>query len=190
MQNYELKSVTDSEFASYGRVLTGYDLEPLVNEMAKTPMIENVVYVPGVDFLEELDISREFQENFFGGLPIQVGYCNGYNEELTALEYHRSSEINIAMTDMILLLGKQQDISDDYTYNKELVEAFYVPAMTVVELYATTLHYAPVSYENCNFCCTVILPKGTNLPIEHLEIKSKEDEILAAKNKWLIELDK
>ena len=60
----------------------------------------------------------------FGGLPIQIGYCNGSNVKLNALEYHRSSEIDIAVTDLILLLGCQQDIKED-TYDTALVEAFF-----------------------------------------------------------------
>ena len=67
----------------------------------------------------------------------------GDNHKLNGLEYHRSSEINIAVTDMILLLGSQQDVGTDFTYDTSKVEAFYVPAGTVVEMYATTLHYAP-----------------------------------------------
>ena len=54
---------------------------------------------------------------------IQIGYCNGSNVKLNALEYHRSSEIDIAVTDLILLLGCQQDIKED-TYDTALVEAF------------------------------------------------------------------
>ena len=39
------------------------------------------------------------REKGFGGLPVQIGYCNGSNVKLNALEYHRSSEIDIAVTD-------------------------------------------------------------------------------------------
>lgn len=44
---------------------------------------------------------------------------------------------NIAVDDVVLLLGKQQDITVDDTYNTENIEAFLVPAGTGVELYAT-----------------------------------------------------
>ena len=119
-----------------------------------------------------------------GGLPVQIGYCNGHNEKLNGLEYHRSSEINIAVTDMILLLGKQQDIESDDTYDTAKVKAFFVPAGTV-EVYATTLHYAPCGVDKKGFRCVVVLPKGTNYPIEQPHLL-KEDKLLAASNKWLL----
>lgn len=62
---------------------------------------------------------------------------------MNALEYHRSSELDIAQTDLILLLGMQQDIENGDIYDTSKVEAFLVPAGTGVELYATTLRYAP-----------------------------------------------
>ena len=73
----------------------------------------------------------------------KIGYCNGDNHKLNALEYHRSSELDIAQTDLILLLGMQQDIENGDIYDTSKVEAFLVPAGTGVELYATTLRYAP-----------------------------------------------
>ena len=52
--------------------------------------------------LEALKISEELMEREYGGLPIQIGYCNGNNYCLNAVEYHRSSEINIAVEDLKL----------------------------------------------------------------------------------------
>ncbi len=122
----------------------------------------------------------------YGELPIQIGYCNGHNTKLNAVEYHRNSEINIAVTDLVLIIGKQQDIGADYTYDTSLMEAFLVPAGTVIEVYGTTLHYAPCHVEDGGFRCVVVLPRGTNTDMEPLEIKNKEDELLFARNKWLI----
>ena len=98
-------------------------------------------------------------------MPIQVGYCNGSNYLLNAVEYHRDSEVNVALTDLILILGKEQDIEADGTYQTEKMEAFLVPAGTVVEVYATTLHYAPCSVGDGRFRVTVVLPKGTQLSL-------------------------
>ena len=121
----------------------------------------------------------------YGDMPVQIGYCNGHNQKLNAVEYHRSSEINVAATDMILLLGKQQDIKEDYTYDTADIEAFLVPAGTAVEVYATTLHYAPCGVNNSGFRCTVVLPKGTNYDVKRQK-NTGEDRLLAATNKWLI----
>jgi len=153
--------------------------------MEHTPLPKDVVYVPSVEQLEEVPEAAEVCRKGFGGLPIQIGYCNGHNKKLNALEYHRSSEIDIAATDLILLLGQQQDIGADFTYDTAKVEAFFVPAHTAVELYATTLHYAPCQADGSGFRCVIVLPKDTNLPLE-CGHAGGEDGHLTARNKWLL----
>lgn len=184
-----IKSVLDCEFRNYGRILKGYDFSELCEAMMDTECPENeVIYVPGDPKLEALPIYKDLTEREYGGLPVQIGYCNGFNKALNALEYHRSSEINIAVkNDLILLLGKQQDVSEDYTYDTSLVEAFLVPAGVGVELFATTLHYAPVAADGSPwFRCVVVLPQGTNTELQGTPCGSPEDRLLTAKNKWLI----
>lgn len=181
-----IKKVTDNEFKKYGQVLKGYDFSELIEKMKETPLPSDVVYEPSIKELEDLKIAEELRIREFGELPIQIGYCNGSNHLLNAVEYHRSSEINAAVTDLILLLGCQQDIEDDYSYDTSKIEAFFVPAGTVIEVYATTLHYAPCNANDNGFKCVVVLPKNTNLPLENKINKSGEDALLFAKNKWLI----
>ena len=181
--------VTSEKFRKYGRVLN-LNTDELVAAMQNTPLPEDVIYEPSIADLEKLSIADELKTAVYGELPIQVGYCNGHNTYLNALEYHRSSEINIAATDAILLIGCQQDITDDFTYDTSLVEAFFVPKGVAVEVYATTLHYAPCNASDDGFRVCVVLPKGTNeaLESEHGKdvAKDGEDALLAAKNKWLI----
>ena len=86
---------------------------------------------------------------------------------------------------MILLVGHQQDITPEFTYDTALVEAFLLPKGTAVEVYATTLHYAPCSVGDQGFQVGIILPRGTNYPLK-AEHKGWEDSLLAAANKWLI----
>ncbi len=183
----KIQNVNDAAFAKYGKVLTGYDCTQLIKAMEHTPLPEDVIYVPGDEQLESLDIARELQNRGYGGLPIQIGYCNGNNNAINALEYHRSSEINVAVTDLILLLGAQQDITTEYQYDTAKVEAFLVPAGTALEVYATTLHYAPCNATpDQGFRCVVVLPKGTNTELD-FPLKGEDDDKLAtAKNKWLI----
>lgn len=182
-----MKPVTDPAFRTYGRVVTGYQVGELLEKMGETPLPEDVVYVPSVTELEALAVSKEMEKKLFGQMPIQVGYCNGHNKRLNAVEYHRNSEINIAVSDLVLILGKQQDITTEYTYDSGKMEAFLVPAGTVIEVYATTLHYAPCHVEEGGFRCVVILPKDTNMDLESVhEMASGEDRLLFAKNKWLI----
>ncbi len=181
-----LHKVTDPEFASYGKVLPGYDLKELLREMSHTPLPEDTIYVPSEESLENLAVARDFQNLAFGGLPIQIGYCNGSNHKLNAVEYHRSSEVNVAVNDLILLLGHQQDIAADYTYDTSKIEAFLVPAGTAVEVYATTLHYAPCNAEEGGFRCVVVLPRGTNTELDFEQGTQAEDKLITARNKWLI----
>lgn len=139
----KIQNVTDASFRKYGKIITEYSFEKILKEMEHTPLPKDVVYVPSVEELEVLPEAAEICKKGFGGLPIQIGYCNGDNHKLNALEYHRSSELDIAQTDLILLLGMQQDIEDGDIYDTAKVEAFLVPAGTGVELYATTLHHPP-----------------------------------------------
>ena len=77
----------------------------LIEKMKMTPLPSDVIYEPSIKELEDLKIAEELRIREFGELPIQIGYCNGNNYLLNAVEYHRSSEINVAVTDLILLLG-------------------------------------------------------------------------------------
>ncbi|MCI9490044.1 MAG: DUF4867 family protein [Dorea sp.] len=181
-----VQKVTDKSFGKYGRVLEGYSLSGLLEAMKHTPLPDEVIYVPSVEELEALPAVQEFKNRAFGGLPIQIGYCNGKNKKLNALEYHRSSEINVAVTDMILLVGMEQDVKEDYTYDTSQIEAFFVPAGTVVEMYATTLHYAPCMTAETGFRAVVVLPAGTNTELDFPVGESGEERLIAAKNKWLI----
>lgn len=101
----KIQKVTDASFKKYGRILTAdYDVAELIQEMGKTPCPEDVIYIPSDAELEKLSIMKDFTDSLYGGLPIQIGYCNGHNNLLNAVEYHRSSEINVACTDLILLI--------------------------------------------------------------------------------------
>lgn len=182
----KIQKVTDPAFRKYGQVLEGYDFTGLIKEMKHTPVPEDVIYVPSVEELEALDIMKDLQNKGYGGLPIQIGYCNGHNKKLNAVEYHRNSEINVAVTDLVLLIGHQQDIELDHTYDTSKIEAFLVPAGTGIEVYATTLHYAPCHVNKGGFQCVVVLPKGTNTDLTFQTEKTGEDSLMTAKNKWLI----
>lgn len=184
----KIYNVTDPEFIPYGRVLHDAAFGGLIEALASKPMPEDsTIYVPGDPDLEETDEGRYVQDVIFGEIPMQIGYCNGFNTKLNALEYHRCSEINFAQTDAILLLGRQQDITPEMTYDTGKVMAFLVPAGTTVEVYATSLHYAPcVVPGNKGFRVGVILAKGTNYPLQKEHDNTEEDRHLTATNKWLL----
>lgn len=182
----EIKQITDPAFRKYGRVVQGIDFSDLVEAIkSKTPLPEDVAYEPSIEALEATAAAKALQKRTYGELPIEVGYCNGHNYKLNAVEYHRSSEINVAATDAVLIVGMQQDITDDFTYDTAKMEAFLVPAGTAVEIYATTLHYAPCSADEGGFKVGIVLPAGTNYPLEEGHA-DWEDSLITAKNKWLI----
>lgn len=181
----EIISINDARFKKYGKVVELPSLDGVYSVMDKIDIPENVIYEPSIPELEALDINNYLKDVVYGELPIQIGYCIGNNTKLNAVEYHRSSEINIALTDAILMLGCQQDIKDDFTYDTSLIEAFVVPKGCAVELYATTLHYAPCNVDGNGFKVAVVLPAGTNYPIDKKHANG-EDALITAKNKWLI----
>ena len=188
-----IKSVFSHSFEKYGKVLTGYDVTDLLKKLDETTdkPANATIYEPGDAGLESLSIAKEFSDNAYGGMPIQVGYCNGNNTKLNCLEYHRGSELNIPANDMILLLAPLQSVKNG-KLDTGAVEAFFVPKGTVVEVYETTLHYAPcnaivdgeVSKEG--FRVVIVLPKNTNTEKPAITEKNLEDKLLWARNKWLI----
>lgn len=181
-------NVTSERFQRYGQVLEGYDFGSFVEVLKEhTPVPEaGTVYEPSSPELEAHPDFEELKVRAYGGMPIQLGFCNGYNRTLNGLEYHKGSEVCIMAYDTILLLGILSDIRDGH-YDTKNVEAFLVPAGMGVELYATTLHYAPCSAEPTQcFQAAICLPKGTNVGMPETGAKSAEDKMLRATNKWLI----
>ena len=182
----EFYSVYDPEFKPYGQVLEGYDTTELREAMMKIDLPEGVNYEPGIDSLEACAIYPVLRDRAYGGMPIQLGLCWGHNTKLNCLEYHRDSELNVGTEDFILLLAKREDLEDG-VLDTDKVVAYKCPAGVLVEVYATTLHYAPCSAKKgLGFKVIVVLPKGTNLAKPAITVKNAEDEILWAANKWLL----
>ena len=185
----KILKVTDPEFTNYGRIIEGYDsqkqelMEALVN---CTPIPEATDYVAEEKALQNLAAANVISNSLFGGSPMQFGWCNGHNTKLNCLEYHRSSEINLGTSDFILLLAKREEIID-YKIDSSKVKAFLVPKGMMVEVYATTLHYAPCqAHKDSGFQVLVGLPKGTNVGMPKFTPENAEDNLLTATNKWLI----
>ena len=179
-------SVRDPEFKPYGKILEGYDTEELRKAMEAIPMPEGTAYLPGIESLEACGVFADFRDRAYGGMPIQLGMCWGYNTKLNCLEYHRDSEVNVGWKDFILLLARQEEIEDG-VLDTAKVKAFRVPAGLPVEVYATTLHYAPChTCPHCGFRVAVVLLKGTNTEKPAYEPKNEEDAWMTARNKWLL----
>lgn len=184
----KIYSVNDPEFKAYGQVVTGMDetVKELLEALVQTPLPDGTDYVPEEPILQELPAMQEISEHCYGGMPVQLGWCNGHNTKLNCLEYHRDSEFNLGSEDFILLLAKQDDITDG-VLDTAKVKAFLAPAGVLVEVYATTLHYAPCHTDAAKgFRVMVALPSGTNTAKPNISDKTPEDRLLWACNKWLL----
>lgn len=192
-------SVWDDAFKSFGRVLKGYDFRELTTYMEESTEIpaEGNVYVASEEELENFSIAEEIRACVYGGMPIQIGYCNGRNSTYNGFEYHKGSEINIAVTDFMLVLGHTYDIKNN-SYDVSQATVFFVPKGTAIEMYQTTLHLSPLRVCEDGFKDIVILPRGTNTPLREEETAVREEKrrqavetddeavLLLRKNKWVI----
>lgn len=180
-------SVFDPEFYPYGQVLTGWDTGVLCAAMEAVPLPEaGTAYEPSVPALEACGSFDILRNHVYGGMPIQLGMCWGRNTRLNCLEYHRDSEVNVGTHDFVLLLARREEIVEG-VLDTAAVKAFRVPAGVAVELYATTLHYAPCHTEEAvGFRVAVALPRGTNTEKPAIRPLHEEDVRLFARNKWLL----
>ncbi len=182
-----IKSVTDKEFKEYGRVVEGYGVSEILKTLENdTPCPENVVYVAEDEKLMATADTKDLGTSLFGGMPFQFGYCNGHNTKMNCMEYHRDSEFNLGTEDFVLLLAKLSDIEDGKLDSSKVV-AFKCPKGVLVEVYASTLHYAPCHADaSKGFKVLIALPKGTNVGTTQTAGKNLDDRTLFATNKWLL----
>ena len=177
--------VYSEEFSEYGRVISDIDTNAIVKEAQKTePAKEGSVYLPSVSEFEALDIYADVRERIFGNLDTQIGYCYGHSSMLAATEWHSCSEFNVAVTPLVLILGKRSDI-DGERLDSARMKAFLVPAGVALEVYATTLHFCPCEVSESGFGCVVGLLRGTNTPLN----TPVSDKLLFRNNKWIIAHD-
>ena len=179
----KIYSVKDKEFCPFGTIYDDFDSSALVEAALKgVKMPEN-----GTNYLEVLDCldthpdAVKVRNRLAGQTNAQIGICWGHNQFLDALEYHNASEIVIAATPAVLLLADRRDMKNG-RLNTNTVKAFLLEKGDTVEIYATSLHYAPCE-ANGTFNCIIVLPRGTNAPLEAGE---KPAPYLFAKNKWLL----
>ena len=123
----EIRSVFDPAFKPYGRVVEGYPVDGLLAALKTTPLPDAVAYTPREEALHAAADAQAVGEALFGGMPFQLGWCNGHNTRLNCLEYHRDSEFNLGTEAFILLLAKQDEMENG-VLDTAKVRAFRVPA--------------------------------------------------------------
>lgn len=184
--NLAIHSVHDREFRRFGRVVD-FDAAGLIAAAEREAMPEaGCKYSPDLATLETANEFLRVQSELRGQGSCQIGLCWGYNRSLNCLEYHRSSEHNVAVTDLVLLLAGQQNL-EGFDLPSGNISGFLVPQGTTIEVYATTLHFCPCQVADGGFRCIVILSRGTNLSLEDgPRPKIGDGRLLWAKDKWLI----
>jgi len=179
--NTEIFDTDSKEFSVFGRKLDlNTDEIVKVAEGTKNPEIGSL-YDASLTEFEKLKIAEEIGEECFGEMGCQVGYCRGHSNRLNAFEWHTSSEINVAVTDLVLILARVDQI-ENRKIDSSLSKVFYIKKGEAIEVYATSLHFCPCEVEKSGFGCVVALPRGTNLPLE----RAHNDPLLFRKNKWII----
>lgn len=180
-QDIRIYSIHDDEFKKYGKVID-FDSSEFVKKSKELKFPESgSFYQASVKELEELSSGNTLRQILFGGLETQFGICHGYNDTMNGLEYHKCSEINIAVTPVVLILGIVFDMEGN-EYDASKAEAFYLEEGDTIEMFATTLHYCPCQVSDNGFSSVVLLPQNTNTPLE----TKVADNLLFMKNKWLI----
>lgn len=181
-QNIKFYSAKSDEFKTFGRIITDLDTSEIIKTAEKISRpTDGSAYIPSEESFEKLSIAEDIKNKYFGTLPTQIGYCHGHNNFLNGAEWHKSSEINIAVTPLVLILGHIWDIKNGEIDSSDFT-AFYLPKGTAAEIYATTLHFCPCEVGNGGFGCVVGLPLDTNKPLDNAAL----DSLLFRKNKWLI----
>lgn len=178
-----IKSVDSVEFSRYGRVLTEYDFSELIDLMKDFPVPTTTnTYIPEVEATRALPIHAKLSQQLYGEMPIQIGFGGGHCLTLNALEWHKGNEVDVAITDWVVMLAQLQDIKHGQLDSAD-IQTFYVKQGQAIEMYDTTLHYSPCNVNDNVFKMAVILPQNTNLPLDR---KPAKGDLLVAKNKWLI----
>ncbi len=180
--------IGDVAFKPFGRVLDVTLFDDALHYLDKHTEVplEGNRYIAHDPDMDNAMLDKTAIHQIFGHLPIQYGYVNGKNSLMNAMEYHKSAEVNVALTPLVLLLAHVSDVHDNHFHSKD-VKAFYVPQKTAFECYPLTLHFSPCKVIDTGFKCAVILPFGTNtadtLPNQRF---GAEDDLLFKTNKWLL----
>lgn len=199
-----IRDLTDLRFGRFGRVLQEdfSDLAELADRITDIDPKANRYIASCADleapsYIESLGL-------YFGLAEIQIGYCNGPNSKLNAVEWHKSAEIDIAVTDLALLLGSRADINESGHIDSSRLTCFFVPKGAAIELLPEVLHFSPCRAHPEGFKSIIVLPRGTNdaLPPEFAPKAPltatvsrgaspsaepvPETRFLFMKNKWLI----
>lgn len=179
----DIRPVEDPGFARYGRILTEYDFRGLIDLVREFPVPATTnTYTAEIPAAREMAIHAELASSLYGEMPIQIGFGGGHCHSLNALEWHKGNEVNVAVTEFVVMLASLEDLEGGFL-DTGRVRTFHLAQGQAVELYGTTLHYSPCNADSRPFRMLVVLPQGTNLPLAG---GREAGDLLMARNKWLI----
>jgi len=185
----DILSIEDSSFLRYGRVHHGCCVDVLLGALDGGAEVGDGVTRTEMNGAATRPAElASFLREVFGPVELQMECVWGRNTRLSALEYHKSAEVAVAGTDMIVLLGLVCDISwPAGTFDVSRTRAFFIPRGTVYEISPWCLHHYPVHvYESEGFRCLVILPHGAHAPIDFIPQPEGEGKLMQGRNTWLI----
>jgi hypothetical protein len=184
--NFVIYELEHESFRKYGQVHQSKSFDQLFKYLTENTLIpkEGNLYIANDDQLSKIMCDHHLINDIFGGMPLQFGYVNGHNTKLNALEYHKSSEVIVCASPVVLLLAHYDQMVDDYI-DESSIQAFFCSAGTVIELFAMTLHFSPCKVEDEGFKCGIILPLGTNTEFMQAQSQTKDAKYLFKTNKWL-----
>ncbi|MDR1421087.1 MAG: DUF4867 family protein [Treponema sp.] len=178
-----INTVESGKFARYG-VLHKAKFPGLI----ETSLEAFPVSLPGDGYIRSLDAleihpeAATLRNEILGQMDGEIGVCWGHNHYMNGLEWHNCTEVTIAASPLVVMLGDLRDMENG-RLDSYKVEAFFVEAGQVIEIYSTTMHLAPCEVRE-GFNCLVILPRGTNYPLD--AAAEKHDPALHSRNKWMV----
>ena len=175
--------VNSDDFKRYGKVLNSQDFSDMFSLSMDAIDLSGPTYIRDLPALKNCSSFDSLKNTIFGEIELQTGLCFGLNNKMNGMEYHKSSEVIIAVTDVVLILGDVRDIND-MQWDSSMAQCFFIEKGTAIELYGGTLHLAPCRVTSDPFCAIIVLPEGTN---SLLTDKTHDtDPLLFMNNKWLI----
>lgn len=188
-KHLHLKMITGSSFRKYGAIHDVGELSDYIaflNRQEIGASMGDETYIPSSPELEEMITSMYFKTNLFGAVDCQIGWYTGKANKLNALEFHKCAEILYLISPAVLLLGAVGDLECN-TYHSDRLDAFFVPALTCVELFSSTLHFSPLAVMESGVRQIVVQQKNTNTPnLVKVDKKLEIDRLLLERNKWVI----
>lgn len=185
-----IESVFDKTFNPFGQILNLNCSSKLLSKLEKDTDIPEVgnIYKPFIREWEDEEIVNELSQYY--DKKIEIGYCNGQNTKLNALEWHDCPEINIYSRDVVLFLSTLDNLDNSFSLNSKSVKTFFVPKNTAILLYNTTLHFAPCKVDKDGFKAIIILEDQTNTEIEDnstlFNTGNPFNSLIFKKNKYII----